>query len=179
MAEGQKTYTAEEHLAVLESRVSRETAEITAERDALQQEKTDLESKLDVEISAKEAAEQRATEAEKALEDFKAEVESEREAAARKDERIAKVREAASHLDDEFFDDTKRVARIVAMSDEQFDGYVADLSATGRTPGKTTDAPRETAMRGDAGGDKSTGNARATGRSFLMRDYVAPAAKGA
>ena len=173
MADDQKSYSADEHVAILEDRVARETAALTAELDALKTEKADLENKLDVAESAREAAEQKATEAEAALEQFKAEVTAREEAASKKDERLAKVREAASHLDEKFFEDEARVARIVAMSDESFEGYVADLGATNRPGGKTTDIPRETAMKGDQGGDGGA-PAVTTGRGFLLRDYVAP-----
>lgn len=172
--DAQKSYTADEHVAILEDRVARETAEVRAERDTLQTEKADLETRLDVEISAKEAAEQRATAAEEALEQFKTEVAEREAAAARKDDRLAKVREAAKHLDDKFFEDTARVERIVAMSEESFEGYVADLGATGRTPGKTTpDVPRETAMAGAQAGGAPVA---AAGKGFLLRDYLAPSA---
>lgn len=169
-----KTFTEDEHLAILSDRVTKETAELTAARDQLATEKTELETKLDVETSAKTAAEQRATEAEKALEDFKVSIESEREAAARKDERVKKVRETAAHLDDKFFEDEKRVARIVAMADEDFEGYLADLAVTAKAPTKTTTTtvPRETAMQGDPVGVGANGSSAA--RDFLLRPYIAP-----
>ena len=147
----EKTYSEAEHIAILADRVSKETADLTAERDQLASAKTELENKLDVAESAKTAAEQEAAEAKKSLEDFKAEVESDREAAARKDERIKKVRESAEHLGDDFFEDEARVQRITAMKDEDFEGYLADLKATAKVPagGKTTThVPRETAMAG-------------------------------
>ena len=156
----EKTYSEAEHIAILADRVGKETADLTAERDQLASVKTELENKLDVAESAKTAAEQAAAEATKALEDFKAEVESEREAAARKDERIKQVRESATHLGDDFFEDEGRVARITAMKDEDFEGYLADLKATAKVPAgtSTTHVPRETAMAG-AGADKATGSA--------------------
>ena len=63
-----KQYSESEHIAILEDRVNRETAEVTAERDQLKSEKAELESKLDVETAAKVAADKRAEDAEKALE---------------------------------------------------------------------------------------------------------------
>lgn len=165
----EKTYTESEHFAVLNDRLAKETADLTVQVDELTASKTELESKLDVAESAKVAAEQRATEAEKALEDFKAEIEQEREAAARKDERISKLREGASHLGDEFFENEDRVKRIVAMSDDEFNGYAADLSVTGSaTPG--AGVPRETAMSGSSvkAPEKKTSN----GRAFLLGRYT-------
>lgn len=165
----EKTYSEGEHIAILSDRVAKETADLTAERDQLVTDKGDLETKLDVAESAKVAAEQEAADAKKALDDFKAEVETEREAAARKDERIAKVKEIASHLADDFFEDDARVSRIVAMADDQFEGYLGDLSATSKTTTKITAVPRETAMAGGAAADAGTVSA---GQSFLMRRYV-------
>lgn len=169
MAE-EKTFSQDEHLAILADRVHKETAALSAERDQLVDEKTELENKLDVETTAKSAAEQRADEAEKALADYKAEIEQEREQAAKRDDRLARAKEVV--LDDKFFEDETRVTRIVAMSDEQFDGYLADLGAASKAAPKTTttSVPRETAMAG-AGAD--TGN-HSAGQDFLLRRYVAP-----
>jgi chromosome segregation ATPase len=164
----EKAYTEAEHIAILSDRVAKETADLNAERDQLSSEKDELATKLDVAESAKLAAEQRATEAEKSLEDYKAEVTTEREAAARKDERLAKVRESADHLGDEFFEDEKRVQRIVAMAEEDFEGYLADLASTSKTTTKTTAVPRETAMAGASPAEGSNSVAK----DFLLRRYV-------
>jgi len=164
----EKTFSENEHLAILADRVQTETAALTAERDQLVTSVTELENKLDVETTAKTAAEARAVEAEKALADFKTSVEAEREAAAKKDERVAKVREVASHLADDFFADEARLGRIVAMSDEIFEGYLADLSEASKTAPKTTTVlPRETAMAGAGAAAGATSN----GRAFLLRRY--------
>lgn len=166
-----KTYSEDEHIAILTDRVTKETAELTAERDQQADRITELETALDVEASAKTAAEQRAAQAEQALVDYKAEIESEREAAARKDERLAKVRETAKHLGEEFFSEPKRIERIVAMSQEQFDGYVEDLASTvGAADTLGSGVPRETSMQGSPAG----GTSRPAGRNFLLRHYVAP-----
>lgn len=169
----EKTYSENEHIAILSDRVAKETADLTAERDQLVSTKSELETKLDVAESAKQAAEQRAADAEKSLEDFKAEVETQREAAARKDERLAKVRESAEHLGDDFFEDEKRVQRIVAMAEEDFEGYLADLASTSKTTTKTTAVPRETAMAGAS----PAGDASAA-KGFLLRRYVDPTQEG-
>lgn len=165
----EKTYSENEHIAILADRVAKETADLTAERDQLVSGKGELETKLDVAESAKQAAEQRAADAEKALEDFKAQIETEREAAARKDERIAKAKETASHLADDFFEDEKRVARIVAMADEDFEGYLADLASTSTTTKTTTVVPRETAMAGQQVAGTGT---ESVAKGFLLRHYV-------
>jgi len=172
-----KTYTEEEHLAVLEARVNRETADLTAELDQLKSDKAELETKLDVETAAKVAAEQKATQSEEAFAAFKTDIADREAAAAKKDERLTKVRESAKHLDEKFFEDEKRIERIVAMSDENFEGYVSDLASTsvGTTTTTTTTpaVPRETAMKGkSAGGEEKVA---AAGASFLLRQFVAPA----
>lgn len=169
----EKAYTEAEHIAILADRVAKETADLTALRDQLSSEKDELATKLDVAESAKVAAEQAAEEAKKALEQFQAEVEQEREAAARKDERLAKVRENASHLGEDFFEDEARVKRIVAMKDEDFEGYLADLSATSKGTTKTTAVPRETAMAGAAPNGSDT-----VAKSFLLRRYIDPTQEG-
>jgi chromosome segregation ATPase len=165
----EKTYSENEHIAILSDRVAKETADLTAERDQLVSDKGELETKLDVAESAKQAAEQKAADAEKALEEFKAQIETEREAAARKDERIAKAKETASHLAEDFFEDEKRVARIVAMADEDFEGYLADLASTSTTTKTTTVVPRETAMAGQQVAGNGT---ESVAKGFLLRRYV-------
>lgn len=166
----EKTFSEQEHLAILADRVTKETASLTAERDQLASEKTELENKLDVEATAKAAAEKRAEEAEQALDEYKSEVEAERESAKKKDERVAKAREVAGHLADDFFEDDKRVERILAMSDEGFEGYLADLGAASKSaPKTTTTIPRETAMSGAPA--QQGGKA---GRDFFLRGFVAP-----
>ena len=166
----EKTFSESEHIAILADRVSKETADLTAERDQLVTTKTELENKLDVAESAKTAAEQKAETAEKALADYKAEVDAQREAAARKDDRIKQIKESAEHLDDAFFADEARITRIVAMKDEDFEGYLADIKATVTTPAATTKTqpPRETAM---AGTGHTTDNTSAA-RNFLLGQYL-------
>lgn len=166
-----KTYTEAEHIAILADRVAKETESLSTEKADLLSAKTELETKLDVTESAKVAAEQRAEEAEKALEDYKAEVTEEREAAARKDDRLAKVRESAGHLGDEFFKDEARITRICAMTEEGFEGYLEDLKATAKVPaGTTSTVPRETAMAGQEPAPAGT----SVSRDFLLRRYLAP-----
>ena len=169
----EKTYTEAEHIAILSDRLTKETAELTATVDQLTGSKTELENKLDVAESAKAAAEAKAAEAEKALEDFKAEIQEREEAAARKDTRLTKLRESAEHLGEDFFKDEKRVERITAMKDEDFDGYLADLSATATGAPKATTVPRESAMQNrETAGTTTTTTAA---KDFLLRRYLAPA----
>lgn len=152
-----KTFTEDEHLAILTDRVAKETAAITADRDKVAAEKSQLETKhatevselqtkLDVTESAKVAAEQKAEKVEQEFADYKAGIEQLAEQAARKDERLAKVKEVAAHLGEDFFKDEARVERIVAMDEDGFTGYLDDLKATAPAGTTSSTAPRETAM---------------------------------
>lgn len=178
MADNEKTYSEQEHLAILADRVTTETADKTSRITELETENAELKNKLDVAESAKESAVQRAETAEQAHEAFKTEI-AEREAAeARKDERLAAAKEAASHLDDSFFEDADRVKRIVAMKDEDFATYVADLkdTAKGLPPKGTSTPPRETAMSGAGAGAPAAGTANA--RSVLLGRFPGASQEG-
>lgn len=176
MAEGAKTYTESEHLAILSDRVAQETTQLSSERDTLKTERDDLANKLDVAESAKGAAETRATEVQGEFETFKTDVEEREAAALRKDDRVAKMREAAKHLKDEFFTDEDRVKRVIAMEDTAFEGYLLDLTASAIPAGTTTATPRETAMVGQAVQAGAEGKA---GRDFLLRRFATSPAKEA
>lgn len=146
--------TEDEAYAIVADRVKRESAELTTKVGALETEKADLQAKLDVADAARETAEQAKVAAEKALADYKADQEKQREVAERADDRLKKVREVASHLKDEFFT-TERKQRWASMEDEAFESYVKELAelaeAAGVKKNDTVDgAPRETAMKGDA-----------------------------
>lgn len=172
MADDNKTFTEQEHIAILADRVAKETASLTGERDKLSSEKAELESKLDVAESAKVAAEQAKEAAEKELADFKAGLDALAEQESRKDERLAKVKEVAAHLGEDFLKDEARVARIVAMEGDAFDGYVSDLAAAAPPAGTTATAPRETAMVGASAAVAGTQGAPSAGRSFLLGRYI-------
>lgn len=174
----EKIYSESDLLTLAADRAARETAELSAKVAELTTAKDEVANKLDVEIAAREAAEKRAEEAESKHDEFVKAQEAEKAAAARKDERLAKVREAASHLPDSFYEDEGRVARIVSMEDEAFEGYLADMRETASgVPAGTSGAPRETAMSGDpVTGDAKPGTAAS---NFLMRPYVVPTEKGA
>lgn len=143
-----RIFTEDEMNAVLADRVAKETASLSENVAALTAEKADLAAKLDVAEATKVALETEKAAAVKEFEDFKASLEAEKAQAAKKDERLAAVKVAASHLTDEFFTDEDRIARIVAMSDDSFAGYVADLGATNSAPAVEGGAPRESAMAG-------------------------------
>lgn len=169
-----RVFSEDEAYAIAADRVTKETATLTEKVSTLESEKAELATKLDVEIAAREAAEQKATAAETKHEEFLAQIETEKARDARKDERLKKVREAASHLTDEFFEDSDRVARIVAMEDDAFDGYIADLrDAAAHAPQGDGKPPRETAMDGQKVTPKGPESAPAA-HNFMMRSYVAP-----
>lgn len=173
-----RVFSEEEHLAVLADRVTRETAALTGKVDTLTSERDELNTKYDAEVSKREAAELKATEAETKHTEYVAGVEAREAAAARRDERLGKIREAAAHLSDEFFADEARVERIVAMDDEHFEGYLTDIKAsTSGSSGGSEGAPRETAMAGAS--VSGTGESAKAAKNFLMSPYVVPDTKGA
>lgn len=176
-ATDERTFTEAELTAIVADRVARETANITTEVEKLRSENTELANKLDAEISAKTAAEQSKAAAEAEFEAFKKDTEEREQAAARKDERLKVVREAASHLSEDFFKDEDRVKRIVAMKDDEFTGYVDDLKLSGGgAPKSDNGVPRETAMAGQAITPKAESGTAA--RGFLGR-HMATAPKEA
>lgn len=174
-----RTFTEGEAYALVADNVQRETAALTSKNDGLTREVADLQAKLDVAEAAKSAADTARETAEKALEDFKAETVAEREQAARRETRVAKVREVAGHLKDEFFTD-ERAVRWAAMDDEAFASYCTELAelAPPKPEGAATTgatAPRETAMAGT----QVTGDAgKSKGLSALAGFYPTSASKG-
>lgn len=146
-----RTLTEHEAYAIAADRVQRETADLNAKVETLTTEKAELSSKLDV-AEATLAIEKTAREkAEKDLEDFKGQVETERQVASRRDSRTAKVREVAAHLPADFFTD-ERITRWALMDDAAFDATVAEMAALANVsvPAGTSTgtAPRQTAMNG-------------------------------
>jgi len=155
-----RTFSEEEHTAILADRITRETAEIATEKAALEAqvetlttEKAELQTKLDASEVAKAAVE---TE----FANYKADLEAKAEIAARTDERVAKVREAAAHMADDWFTED-RAQTWAAMEQAAFDGYVAELAqvSAGLVGAKESTqekaGKRETAAAGaSAGGDK-------------------------
>jgi chromosome segregation ATPase len=100
---------------------------LTAEKSALEAEKSELESRIDVLEAEKVAAEKARDEAVSEFEAFKSDLAQKAAIAERKDARIAAIKEAAADLlDDEYFTDA-RVQRWAEMSDESFEQVVADF----------------------------------------------------
>jgi hypothetical protein len=123
-----RTFTEGETYALVADNVKRETAAIQAEKadletivTTLEAEKAALQNEVDVAVAAREKAE-------KDLEDYKAGQVRDAEIAALKEARVAKVRDVAKHLKDDFFTD-ERAGRWAAMDQSGFDVYVSELAA--------------------------------------------------
>lgn len=147
-----RTFTEQEAYALVADNVQRETAAAAAQVEALTSEKAALETKLEVAEAALATEKARADGAIEWHEAVLRQHETEKAQSARKDERVAKVRETAKHLkeDDPFFT-PERAQRWSEMDDAAFAEYLAELAAvsTGAAPA-TNDGqpPRETAMAG-------------------------------
>lgn len=154
MADEQPTprmFTEGEHYAMQDAAIARETAEAASKIAELESANAELSTKVDVLETEKAQALSRAEEAERAFEQYKTEQAEREAAAARKDARVAEVAAANPHLDlkEESEEGKARVQRIVAMKDEDYAGYLADMKAVGAaasgeglTPGAP---PRESA----------------------------------
>ena len=143
-----RTFTESEAYALVADNVQRETAARQATIDALTSEKAALDTKLEVAEAALATEKARADGAIQWHDAVLAQHETEKAQEGRKAERVAKVRETAKHLTDEFFTDD-RATRWSAMDDAAFNDYVAELAAV--STGVVVDAtqpPRETAMAG-------------------------------
>jgi hypothetical protein len=169
-----RTFTENEAYALVADNVQRETAAAKATIETLTSEKAALETKLELADAALATEKARA---DGAIEWHNAVLEAQtREAAqlARKDERVAKVKEVAPHLKDEFFT-TERAERWARQDDEAFEAYVKELAelSTGVTPPAGDGGPpRETAMQG------TTVAGAATGPSLLGSLLRGPEKKG-
>lgn len=166
----EKTYTEDEHIGILSERVRRETADLTAERDQLAGTVTELQNKLDVAESAKVAAEAKVVEVTGEFDSFKTGLDELREVASREEARVAKLREVAAHLPDEWYKVEGRLERICAMDDASFETYAADLGSTNTVAPTGSAIPRETAMQQQVvtppGAPKES-----AARGFLLRKY--------
>jgi DNA anti-recombination protein RmuC len=159
MADGDRTFTEGEAYALVADHVARETAAANTKVAELTAQNTTLASEKDVLEVRATAAEEKAATAEKALEDHKAEVETQKANEAKRSDRVAKVAEVAPTLKVE----GERADRIVAMADADFEEYVNTLrevaSANGTQPpaeGTPTGLPRQSAafQGAPAQGDK-------------------------
>lgn len=180
-ARDERSYSATEHMALLNDAVARETASLhseketlegsveslAAEKAALETEKSELQSRVDVLEAEKIAAEKARDEAVSEHAEYVRQLEELAALDTRRAERAAKVKEAASSLDDSYFTDA-RIDRWAGMAEEAFEALCADLAEfAAKTPaGDTGDgavdedkekaAARETAAFKGGASPKST-----------------------
>lgn len=134
-------FTSDQHVALLDEAVERETASLTAtnqelttqvetltsEKAAADSENVTLQNKIDVLESEKAAEASRADAAEQALTDFQNELSEKAAIEERKNARIDAIKAADGTLDEAYFTDA-RVQRWAEMSDDHFDALVEDLT---------------------------------------------------
>jgi hypothetical protein len=145
-----RTFTETEAYALVADNVQRETAVRQATIDTLTSEKAALETKLELADAALATEKARADGAIAWHDAVMAQAETEKAQLARKDERVAKVKEVAPHLKEDFFT-AERAARWCTLDQEAFEAYTNELTelATGVSVVTGEAAPpRETAMQG-------------------------------
>lgn len=173
------TYTEEElaakvaeATAALEAKVKAlETAQVTTEVEAKLAEAkaeadakiAELQTQLDVAVAATDAAK---TEKDALVAYLEAEVQAAAEAAAkaaRRDERLAKIKEAASYSEERLEANADRWA---AMDEDAFEALLADLNdvAAKKTEPGSTDIPSTTAM--------TAGQTTTTGSSNVLKEVL-------
>lgn len=164
----ERTFTEEQFNTLLEATVEREVAAANEKIAALEQANADLQEKVATTVTDTDKVKQDLTqrvdtlEAEKLaaqadrdriqaeFDQFKADATAKEQAAARRDARVAEMREAAKGLKDDYFT-AERADRWAQLDDEAFSAHKAELAAIAGalTPaGDDTKPPRETAMAG-------------------------------
>lgn len=164
---GARTFTEDEHTAIVASRVEQETASLQELVSAKDAEIAELKGQVDAKAADLAALQEKFDVAEvasetaaKELEDFKAEVAREQEIASRMDDRVKAMRELLPSKDDEYF--AERAKSWAEKSDEDFEAYKAEIAeAVGVVSGDVASAAApETAMAGKkVVSQKSTTNA--------------------
>lgn len=133
MADDPRTYSETEHYALLNDAVTRETAAAQGKITELETANTALGTQVDTLETEKAQAIADAEAARTELAEYKATAEAEKAQEAKREERLRQVAEANPVLDltsteGEAGEAVKtRTERIVAMSDEVFEGYLADM----------------------------------------------------
>lgn len=146
-----RTFTEEEHEALLTDAVRREVAEAVADKE---QTLTELQNKVDALEAEKASLEAKVTETEEAFEDFKQQAERDREIAERREGRVAAIRAISAHeLPDDYFTDA-RVTRWAEMADESFEAFLDDLSVTTVSTFTPEEAAGLEGLEGEARRDK-------------------------
>lgn len=163
IAAEQRTFSEDEHTAILAATVKSETAALTdrvAELEAanasLLTEKAELEENVELEKAAKATVEAE-------FASFKGEVEHAAEVAARVEVREKAFREAAPHLPDTFFT-PERAARWAELPEEDFNDRLAEVAATA----PAADGARETAAATSAVKGEKVGGEKPAGRSLFQ-----------
>lgn len=131
MADNDRTFTEGEAYALVNDGVQRETAALTAtvaEKDARITELSNTNDILTAEKAAAVTAQQGAVQE---LADYKTQVETDKAREASRVTRLAEVAAASPALDvtEDTEDGKARIARILAMADDVFAGYLTDLRA--------------------------------------------------
>jgi hypothetical protein len=142
----ERTFTEKEHEALVTDAVRREVAAAIEEKDATV---TELQGRIDVLESEKAAADQKVQDAEKALEDYKAEQARVAEVAAKRDSRVGAIKEVSAHLPETYFTD-ERVGRWAEMADEDFAALVEAQVETSIAALPTEEAKEFEGLEGEA-----------------------------
>ncbi len=186
-------YTEPQHLALLESAVSRETADLKAAKEELETQIASLtttsadlksklveaETKIGVLEAEKAAAEATAAAAAQEFNDYKAEQERTAQLAALREDREARVKSANSNLSDDFFTQ-ERIDRWANMTDDAFGEVVAAFETAAQAAPKTKEqaaAATTTQTAAFTGGQEvAAATTTSTTRQFLMARHAAPTA---
>jgi chromosome segregation ATPase len=163
-----RTFTEAEHLAVLSDAVRRETATLQTEKETLSTEKAALESRVDTLEAEKAVLITERDNAVTELTTFKAEMAEKEQTEARKGERLAKVREVADHLPEDYFT-AERATRWAEMSDEAFETAVADLAATKPPAGSAPKVPETAAFTGGESPKSTDSSTSSVGQMLALK----------
>jgi len=137
----ERTYTAVEHKAILETEVARAIADLRVAREELeteksglqtsitdlQKEKADLLTRVDKAEAEKAAAEKAKADIEAEFTTFKADLDRKNEIAQLKADRTAKAKAELAGVGEDYFTE-ERCQRWAEMSAEAFDAVLADLT---------------------------------------------------
>lgn len=130
-----RTFTEEEHFALLTAAVERETSDLDTALEASKAQVAELENKVDVLTAERDTLSTEVEQAKAEFEDFKSELQRAEELDTLRSQRAGQVREAHSNLAEDYFTED-RVNRWAEMTDEQFASFMEDLAAV--TPAKET-----------------------------------------
>ena len=156
-------FTEEQHFALLESAVARETSTLTAriaeleaaalasatETASVATANTELQTRIDVLEAEKSAALAATSEVQTAFDAFKSELADAAEVETRKADRVAAIRAANEGLADDYFTD-ERAQRWAEMSDDTFNVLVEGLSAVPATKTDSSEVTKQQARETSA-----------------------------